>query len=110
LAEEGAVEIEIIESPSGKYTTWIGKGRIISKATIEAEKTLSELKKIGFTDEIANKIIAKNKSLNLSELEVKQFIQDLKDNTTLTKTITDNPESGIDAWKIFTENKKPFCN
>ena len=109
LAQDGAVEIQVIESPSGKYSTWIGKGRTISKAIAPAGSTLSELKGLGFTDDVAAKIIAKNKSLNLSETKVKTFMQDLKSNSTLMKTINENPENGIDAWKIFADNKKAFC-
>ena len=59
--------------------------------------------------DVATKIISKNKSLNLSEAEVKTLMQDLKNNSTLMKTISQNPENGIDAWKIFTDNKKAFC-
>ncbi len=110
LAQDGAVEIQVIESPSGKYSTWVGKGRTISKTITPAGSALSELKGIGFTDEIAAKIIAKNKSLNLSETEIKTLMQDLKSNSTLMKTVNENPENGIEAWKIFTDNKKAFCN
>ena len=109
LAKEGSVEIQVIESPSGKYSTWVGKGRTISKSITASENTLSELKALGFTDDAATKIITKNKSLNLSEVEVKTLIQDLKNNSALIKAVTQNPENGIDAWKIFTDNKKAFC-
>ena len=37
-------------------------------------------------------------------------MQDLKNNSTLMKAVSQNPENGIDAWKIFTDNKKPFAN
>lgn len=110
LAQEGSVEIQVIESPSGKYSTWVGKGRTISKTITSGGNTLSELKSLGFTDDIANKIIAKNKSLNLSEAEVKTLMQDLKNNSTLMKTVNQNPENGIEAWKIFTDNKKALCD
>jgi len=46
----------------------------------------------------------------LSETEIKTLIQDLKNNSTLMKTVNQNPENGIEAWKIFTDNKKPLCN
>ena len=36
-------------------------------------------------------------------------MQDLKNNSTLMKAVSQNPENGIDAWKIFTDNKKSFC-
>jgi len=109
LAQEGAVEIQVIESPSGKYATWVGKGRTISKTITSGGNTLSELKSLGFTDDVATKIISKNKSLNLSEAEVKTLMQDLKNNSTLMKTVNQNPENGIEAWKIFTDNKKALC-
>jgi hypothetical protein len=109
LAKEGAVEIQVIESPSGKYATWVGKGRTISKPITGVGNTLSELKGLGFTDDVATKIITKNKSLNLSETEVKTLMQDLKNNSTLMKAVSQNPENGIDAWKIFIDNKKAFC-
>lgn len=54
------------------------KGRPISKTISVSKNTLSELKGLGFTDDIATKIVAKNKSLNLSETEVKTLMQDLK--------------------------------
>jgi hypothetical protein len=71
---------------------------------------LSDFKSLGFTDDVANKIVTKNKSLNLSEAEVKTLTQDLKNNSTLMKVVTQNPENGIDAWKIFTHNKKALCD
>ncbi|CAN1563822.1 Fibronectin type III [Flavobacteriaceae bacterium] len=109
LASEGSVEIQVIESPSGKYSTWVGKGRTISKTPTGGVNTLSELKGLGFTDDVASKIITKNKSLNLSDAEIKTLMQDLKNNSNLMKTVNQNPENGIDAWKIFTDNKKAFC-
>ena len=109
LAQEGSVEIQVMESPSGKYSTWVGKGRTISKTITGSGNTLSELKGLGFTDDIATKILTKNKSLNLSEAEVKTLMQDLKNNATLMKAVAQNPENGIDAWKIFTDNKKALC-
>ncbi|WP_291286253.1 fibronectin type III domain-containing protein [Flavobacterium sp.] len=110
LAKEGSVEIQVIESPSGKYSTWVGKGRTISKTLTDSGSSLSQFKELGFTDDIVTKIVAKNKSLNLSETEIKTLIQDLKNNSTLMKTVNQNPENGIEAWKIFTDNKKPLCN
>lgn len=110
LAQEGAVEIQVIESPSGKFATWVGKGRTISKTITGGGNTLSELKSLGFTDDVATKIISKNKSLNLSEVEINTLMQDLKNNSTLMKTVSENPENGIEAWKIFTDNKKALCN
>lgn len=110
LAQEGSVEIQVIESPSGKYATWVGKGRTISKTITVGGDTFSELKTLGFTDDVASKIISKNKSLNLSEVEVKTLMQDLKNNSTLMKIVNQNPENGIEAWKIFKDNKKTLCN
>lgn len=110
LAQEGSVEIQVIESPNEKYATWVGKGRTISKTITGGGDTFSELKTLGFTDDVASKIISKNKSLNLSEAEVKTLMQDLKTNSTLMKTVNQNTENGIEAWKIFKDNKKPLCD
>ncbi|KAF2338995.1 fibronectin type III domain-containing protein [Flavobacterium ginsenosidimutans] len=110
LALEGSVEVIVMESPSGKYATWVGKGRTISKTIASGADTLSEFKALGFTDDVAAKIVAKNKSLNLPETEVKTLMQDLKSNSTLMKAVSKNPDNGIDAWKIFSDNKKPFCD
>jgi len=34
---------------------------------------------------------------------------DLKNNSNLMKSVNQNPENGLDAWKIFTDNKKALC-
>ncbi|MBS7253178.1 fibronectin type III domain-containing protein [Flavobacterium branchiicola] len=109
LAKEGAVEIQVIESPSGKFTSWVGKGKTIVKTTAAIGNTRSRLKDLGLTDELADKIVSKNKSLNLSEAEEKILLEDLKNNTTLMEVVTKDPENGIEGWKIFTDSKKAFC-
>lgn len=110
LAEEGAIELKIVKSPSGKYSSWVGSGKTISSSiknsVVDLVKDLSTI----ITDSnLVSKIDKYTKQLKLSNEEMKLLIKDIKENDKLKKIISDNPENGIDIWNIFKSKNKPFC-
>jgi len=111
LSEEGYIKITIKSSPNGKYPELVNKTIINGKLSGD-HAIYDKLNVIGndvndLSFWINQKGISEtllNKLGTLSTSELKTLNSDIKDTTSLQDLLKTNPESGLEAWKIYREN------